>query len=251
MAVSCACSLRDERSRRPPRALRIRTLTMGVHGAAAGSDPFVEQALHDRPLRSWARRGSRSSASSCGRRPAGRHDHARHAGEPIGVARRQLAPARDDRGQARQLLAPDRRLDVRHPVVEPQHRVLLLDHLRRPCRTVSGTLIPCCRSRRNRRSRSAIAGREHAAVAGRQQLARVKREAGHERRAAGRSAASVLATGSRCPPAHAASSITARPCRSRHGENRVEIARHPELVHAQNRPRPRADRRLDERRDPC
>ena len=92
----------------------------------------------------------RAQAGSSGSTSPGRRRGRR------GTARPSSRRALDDLRQALQLLAADRRLDVGHAVVVAERGVRLEDDLLRavPLR-VSGTLMPCCRSRRNCASQSA------------------------------------------------------------------------------------------------
>ena len=169
------------------------------------------------------------------------------------VAAGERAPPRDQLRQPLELLAADRRLDVGHAVVEADVGILLERPPRRePWRTVSGTLMPCWRHRRNWRSQSALRGREHAAVAGGDRPCAGGTRSTRCRRAACRSSPTARPGRSRCrwrrrrPRSPAGRG--ARPI----GRMRGEVARHAHLVHARGSPASAAgDRRLDRGRDRC
>src|SRR5207302_429 len=107
-----------------------------------------------------------------------RHDETSNRAELLVVAPRKLATPRDDRRQPLQLLAPDRRLDVSHPVVVADDRIVLEDHLRRAVTYGIGHAHAVLAKQAEGAVELRVVRRDHAAVAGRQQLARMKREAG-------------------------------------------------------------------------
>ena len=82
---------------------------------AVGKPHAVALPVGARPLRLERRRRRRRSPASSARVPVGR----------------LATPGDDPSGRRSQLLTADRRLDVGHPVVEAEHRVLLEDHLGR------------------------------------------------------------------------------------------------------------------------
>ena len=133
-------------------------LAMAAHDAAACGDALVEHACITSALIADAPAGARRSSASCVRAHSGSTGRVR-PGTPaeafaIALGEQSAAPRHDLR-QALELLAADRRLDVRHAVVVAQLR----DTTRRspgsrrgaPCRARS---CACWRSRRNSSSQS-------------------------------------------------------------------------------------------------
>ena len=88
---------------------------------------------------------------------------------------------------------------------------------------------------------------QHAAIADGDHLARMKREAGDIARRLADLLARIRRTGSPTPKAQAASSTTCSPWAPRDRHDRIQVAGHADLVHAEDGARPRGDRRRDQR----
>ena len=208
--------------------------------------PAVEHGLHDAALVDAGGRAGRSSSasSSAPRRARPARVTPSSAGEQLGVAVGERAAAGDDPGQALELLAADRGLDVGHPVVEalapgsPRRSPSRL-----PWRSVSGTLMPCWRQRRNRASQLGVRGRQHPAVAGGDAPCAGGTRSRRCRRAAGRSV--LQAPSRRISRADGAGGVLDHRqavARARPAGSRARSQGMPIWWTHEDRPRPRRDR---------
>ncbi len=104
---------------------------MGAHDPPAGRDASIQHGLHDVSLIASLRQ-TNAEALPIAARPVRLHRYAetRNIRQQRLIARRQFPAPGDDLRQALELLAPHRRLNVGHAVIEAQLGVGLENHLR-------------------------------------------------------------------------------------------------------------------------
>ena len=228
-----------------PGAWAIRRLAVRAHHSAAGGDVLIEERLHHPDLVEPVRQ-AHAETLPVGTRPGrleGQGDPL-HAGELFGIAQRELTAALDGGGQAFELLAAHRSLDVGEPVVVADRWIALEDHLARgvPRRVRHAhAVLP---QEAELRIPVVARGGEHPAVARREQLARMEGEAGDV--AMGPADALPFAVPEDLA-AHRAG------CVLDHGQlsaladldDGLQLTGHADLMHAEDGTRPRRDRVLD------